>query len=208
MSNTTAVLRGYLQSALRDSTNVTWTSGEMDNAITRAVRDLWPRVARPLDPETYTQAMTSGTYVYSISSAIVQLNRVDWVDSDGNERGTLQGTWEVLGDMLNGTGKIHVHPAIVETGGTLYYRVAFGRYDTTTNYIPDEYIELIIAQASVVLLHYLKVDRARFLQWANTRQDQNTSTNELLEMINNAEQRAREVSASKYTWRKPVPGRQ
>lgn len=208
MANTTAVLRGYLQSALRDSSNATWTTTEMDNAIIRAVTTLYPRVVRPLAPESYTQALTAGTYFYALNSAIIQLNAVDWVDSDSNERGRLgPGTWEVLGDILGGTAKVHVSPSIADYGGTLRY-YGFGRYDTTTNYIPDEYINLVIAKAEVELLHYLKSDRARFLNWANTRQDQNISLNELLQAVNNAEQRAAMLDARTQTWRKPVAGRQ
>lgn len=205
MANTTAVLRGYLQSALRDSSNETWTTTEMDNAIIRAVRTLAPRVVRPLDPESYTQVLTAADYFYAIDAAIIQITSVDWIDSDGNERGRLKpGTWETVGDILLGVGKIHITPYIADTGGTLRYH-GYGRYDTTTNYIPDEYISLVIAKAEVELLHYMKSDRNRFLNWANSRQDQNVSVNELLQSINAAEQRARELEGRSFTWRKPSP---
>lgn len=205
MANNTATLRGYLQSSLRDTSNETWTTTEMDNAIIRAVRTLAPRVVRPLDPESYTQALTAGDYFYALDSAIYQLTSVDWVDADSNERGRLKpGTWETVGDVQNGAGKIHVSPYIADYGGTLRYH-GYGRYDTTTNYIPDEHINLVLARAEVELYHYLKSDRTRFLNWANTRQDQNVSLNELLQAINAAEQRERELSGKAFTFRKPVP---
>ena len=207
MANDAATLLGFLQSALRDSSNATWTTTEMNNAIALAVRTLAPRVVLPLDPESYTQALTAGDYFYSLSSAIVDLNRVDWVDSDGNERGELHpSTWEVVGDIIGGTAKIHVAPSIVDSGGTLRY-TGFGRYGVSSNQIPDDLVNLVIAKAEVELLHYLKSDRARFLQWQNTRQDQNVSVNELLQAINAAEQRVRELSASVYTFRRPKGGR-
>jgi hypothetical protein len=208
MANDAATLRGYLQSALRDTTNATWSTTEMDNAIARAVRTLYPRIAVPLDPETYTQTLTSGDYYYALNAAIVELNTVYWVDTNSDERGALQpGTWEVVGDTIAGTAKIHVHPRIADFGGTLRYH-GFGRYDLTTNKIPDDYVNLVIAKAEVELLHYLKNDRARFEQWLNSRQDQNVSVNELLTLINNAEQRADMLKSERQTFRKPKAGRQ
>lgn len=207
MANTAAVLLGYLQSAVRDTTNATWTTTEMNNAIARAVRELAPRIVRPLDPEATTTTLVEGTYFYSLPTGVTWVTALDLLDAAGEELGRMQpGTWETVGDLLGGSGKLHVHPNIVDGifGGTIRYH-GYGRYDVTTNYILDEHINLVIAKAEVTLLHHLKGDRARFLQWANTMQTQNTSLNEILETINNAEQRARELEGKSYTFRKPVP---
>src|SRR3990170_2940353 len=142
MANTAAVLNGYLTSALKDPSHATWTSSEKDTLILRAVAELYPNVTYALAPQSYTQALTSGTYFYSINAIIVKLTRVDWLDSGGVEMGALaDGTWEVTGDLEAGTAKIHVAPYIADTAGTLRYN-GYGRYNTTSVYIPEDYVNL------------------------------------------------------------------
>lgn len=211
MANDQATLRGYLQSAVRDSSNETWTTTEMNNAIDRAVRNLWPRVVRPVARSACEIEMVTETYYYNLPTGVLAIDVIVGYDSGGVPLGALQsGTWEIVGDVLGGSGQLHVHPAIVDGGlyDTLYGSPAYGRYDTSSNLIPDDYIELVVARAATSLLHALKADRARFLQWQNTDQNQNVSLNEMLELINNAEQRERELSGRTFSWRKPRPGRQ
>lgn len=207
MSNDLATLNALLDSRLRDTSDETWTSAEKNTLIQNAVRNLSPRIVRPLDPESYTQALTAGDYFYALNSAIVHLSRVDWLDADSEEMGPIRGElWEVVGNTLDGTAKIHVSPTIVDQGGTLRY-TGYGRYDTTTNYIPDDYVELVIAEASKEALKMLMQDRARFLQHGVTNQTQNISVTELVTMMNAAEQRAREERQRHITFRRPVMGR-
>lgn len=207
MANDLATLNGYLDLALRDSSDETWTSAEKNNALERAVRNLSPKVTRPLDPETYTQALTAGDYFYSLNSAIVYLSRVDLVDADSYEMGPLpDGSWEVVGDLLTGAGKIHVTPEVSDTEGTLRYN-GYGRYGTTANYIPDDYIDLVVSTAATDCIKKLLSDRAAFLQHGVTRQDQNISVTELVTMLNAFEQSMREKRSQFTTFRKPVPGR-
>ena len=223
-------LRGHLQSMVRDPDNEVWTEDEMDAALQRAVIGLYPRVASPLDPTAHTITLVSGTYYYHPPSSAVEIDRLEWVDTDGNERGELSvGSWEVKGDTLTGSAYIHVAPSIADSGGTLRVH-GVGRYrlvgtlslddglyldddlslddDSARDFLlPELHYEIVLNRAEVELLHYLKADRARFMQWQNTRQDQNVSVNELLQAINASEQRASATSSKWFTWRKPKPGR-
>ena len=292
MANTLATLNGLLDSALRDTSNETWTSAEKDALIERAVRNLYPRISFQLDPESYTHTLVSEDYFYPLKPEVMSISRVDLVESDGTERGPLRdGTWEMTGrvgvpkfavlttsangddiidtavahdfragdavrflSLTGGTGltvgttyyviagnlgsttlqvsttvggsaelfssditagtieganaKLHVSPTVVErwAGHTIRLN-GYGRYDTLYNYIPDDYIELVIAEASKEALKWLMQDRSRFLQNGTTRQDQSISVTELVTMLNAAEQRAREERSRWTTFRKPVPGR-
>jgi hypothetical protein len=209
VANDAATLNGYLDLALRDSTDVTWTSAEKDASIARAVRNLSPKVTRSLDPASYTLTLVAGTYYYSLNAAVVYLSRLDLVEADGTERGPLRdGTWETSGDLLTGAGKVHVSPTVVDKwDGSTLRCVGYGRYDVTTNYIPDDYIELVISIAAAELIKRLLADRSAFLQHGVTRQDQNISVTEMVTMLNAFEQAAREKKAAATTFRKPVPGR-
>jgi hypothetical protein len=260
--------------------------------IERAVRNLYPRIYRQLDPELFTTTLVAEDYFYALNPEILTVSRVDLVESDGTERGPLRdGTWELTGrigspkqsilstsaaadniidtflahdfrvndvvrfiSLSGGTGltvgttyyviagnlgsttlqvsttlggtavdfstditagtiegsntKIHISPSVVDkwAGHTIRFN-GYGRYDTVYNFIPDDYLELVIAEASKEALKWLMQDRARFLQNGNTRQDQSISVTELVTMLNAAEQAAREERSRWTTFRKPVPGR-
>ena len=209
MANDLPTLRQRLATQLRDETDVTWPTEEKDYLIGLAVRNLSPRIMRALDPEgaSCTQALTSADYIYALNTAIIHLARVDWIDSSGNERGPLTpGTWEVMGDPAEGTGKIHVSPTIVEAGGTLRYH-AWGRYDTVTNLIPDDHVPLVLAEARHEAYRRIGADRERFKQWINKNQVQNVSLNELLQLVSDARREADDQRAVRKTWTKPVPAR-
>mgnify|MGYP000025129607 FL=1 len=209
MANDAATLNGILDLALRDASDETWTSAEKDAAIARAVRNLSPKVTRPLDHSTYTLTLVAGTYFYSLNAAVVYLSRLDLVESDGTERGPLaDGTWETVGDLMTGAGKVHISPTVVDKwDGSTLRCVGYGRYDVSTNYIPDDYIDLVIATAATDLIKKLLADRAAFLQHGVTRQDQNISVTEMVTMLNAFEQSMREKRAQTTTFRKPVAGR-
>lgn len=202
-------LRQRLATQLRDEDDETWPTEEKDFLITLAVGDLAPRNMRALDPEAAacTQALTSGDYIYALDTSIIHLSRVDWVDSSSNERGPLDvGMWEVMGDPAYGTGKIHVSPGIVESGGTLRYH-GYGKYDLTTNLIPDSLVTMVLATARAEAYRRIGADRERFKQWIVKNQTQNVSLNELLQLVADARREADDQRAIRKTWTKPVPGR-
>lgn len=209
MSNTAAVLNGLLATQLRDTTYATWTSAEMDSLISQAVANLYPRIVIPLLPESYTQTLAKGVYSYAIPAAIVGIAAVDGIDSSLHEVGRLEGgIWRVEGNLMSGTAKIRIAPDYVDglAGGYIRY-TAYGRYDTVTNLIPDDYVKQVLAAARAEAYRRMGADRARYKQWSDSEPTLNTSINELVEMINDAQREADSWKATQKTWRRPVPGR-
>lgn len=210
MANDLATLSSKLATQLRDTGHDVWNSTEKDDLITWSVANLYPRFARYIDPSVVGAEITlvDGTYFYSVPSGVLEVSGLDWIDTDGDELGTLDGqAWQVTGDPFGGTLKIRVAPRIVEQGGTLRVH-GYGRYDTTTNLIPDDYVPLVLAQARSEAYLRMVGDRARFEQWLAREQTQNVSVNELEQMVNQAEGEALRLRATlPKTFRRPVPGR-
>lgn len=209
MANDLTTLNSYLDTALRDPSNVTWTGTDKDAALVRAVRNLSPKITRPLNPDDFSIVLAEGTYYYPIDSEILHVSRIYLTEVDGTQHGALSdGTWETVGDLSTGSGYLHISPVIVDNHDLWeIYVLGYGRYDTTTNLIPDDYIELVISTAAAELIKNLLAGRAQFKQTGVTRQDQNVSVTELVTMLNAFEQSAREKRAATTTFRKPVPGR-
>jgi len=211
MANNAAGLNAIIDLALRDASDETWTSAEKDAAIARAVRNLSPKIVRPIgwSDTNHSDLLVASTYYYALHTSMIYLSRVDLIESDGTERGPLpDGSWELTGDAILGTGTVHIAPWYVDrwAGSTIWYR-GYGVYDVTTNLIPDDYVDLVIAAASAELIRALVADRSRFLQNGVMRQDQTISVTELVTMLNAFEQVAREKKSATTTFRKPVPGR-
>jgi len=209
MANDTATLVTAVSSALRDTNNATWTTDDLDPLVGRAIASLFPRVQRPLIPASYTTTLVTLTYYYDISADIRSVSRLDIVDSDGNELGPLTpGTWEIAGDIRAGSGKLHLDPSIVEAwvGGTVRYN-GYGRYDGTTNLIPDDYVAYVVAHARAAAFEWLTADRVRFRQYLGADQTTNTSSNELYQLVSSAKRDVAEERSHIFTLRKPMPGR-
>lgn len=211
MSNNAAGLNAFLDAQLGDTTDTIWPSADKDNVIAWAVAGLWPRISRPFDPEAAASAnkvtLVSGTYFYSLPTGMLAVSRIDWLDTSGNEMGSLgNGSWEVTGGPLASTGKLHVSPAIADTGGTLRLH-GYGRYDVTTNLIPDDYVPLVLATARAELYRRTAGDRVRYQEWMSRQQVQNVSVNELLQFLSDADRDAARERAKYRTWQRPVPGR-
>ena len=203
MANNLATLNGYLDDMLDDGTDAVWTSTEKDNLINRAVARLWPNAPRPVDPTGVTVTLVSGTYYYPLGSTVLRVVRVDYIDSGSNEGGALAGhTWEVVGDATTGDAKLHVAPSIVEMGGTLRV-LGYGRYDTTTNLIPDEYVPFVLSFARAEAYRQLTAQRMKFKNWASRNQVQNISMNEMLQMIRMAEADAEKEADAIHLIRRP-----
>lgn len=203
MANDTATLRGLLDTQLGDTGHDTWGQTEKESLIQQAVADLAPRYARSLDPESTTITLVADDFFYALPSGVVEVHRVDRLNSDGDEAGVVgQGAWSVVGGS-----KLRVAPIVVEAGGTLRLH-GFGAYDTTTNYIPDMYVPLVLAMARAEAYRRVAGKRARFLQWQASSQQQDTTVNELLSLTQEAQSEAERLRVRLgRTWRRPVPAR-
>jgi hypothetical protein len=214
MTNTLEDMRARLRDQLADTEDETWNAGEKDDVLLWAVRKLNQRLNKPIDPEAAAASITlaTGDYFYAIDSSITQLVRVDYIDSDSSEQGPLTTGWEIVGDLIDGTAKLHVSPTIVEQGGTLRL-IAYGRYTLTTqtaaqtNAVPDDYVTLVLALSRAEAYRRLVSNRARFEQWQVSNQVQNISVNELLQMVSEADRQAEDEWMSLKRWQKPVMGR-
>ncbi len=212
MSNDLSHLSQELSLALRDTTFSVWDSKECDRFITWAVADLWPKISREFDPTlntiTLVPGTSPGTYYYTMPSGMLALSRVDLVDTNSKEMGPLApGLWEKVGPQ-NGTMKLHIAPVIVDQGGTVRL-LGYGRFDTTTNLIPDDYVPLVIAKAQHRALMRLFSNREQFVNWLGSNQVNNVTINEQVQMTREAAldvERLKKESNAKV-WMRPVPGR-
>jgi hypothetical protein len=209
LANNLATLSSKLATALNDTDHEAWLSTEKDDLVTWAVADLYPRFARGLDPESTTITLVAEDYFYSLPSGTVEVSSVDIVDLDGEEAGMVgQGAWSVVGDEW-GTQKIRIAPRVVEdhAGGTLRLH-GFGRYDTTTNLIPDHLVPLVLAMGRAEAYRRVAGERARFEQWQAASHEQDVTVNELLALTQEAVADVERLRArSKRSVRRPVPAR-
>jgi hypothetical protein len=209
MTNDLKTMRERLRQQLSDVDDATWDAGEKDDLLAWGIRRLNNKVPRPLDPETSTYQVTlvADTYWYSIPAAMNSIERVTIHDADGDEVGRITA-WESTGDIISGTGKIHVAPSLVEgyVGGTVWL-YGTGRYDLVTSLLPDDYVAALLAIARAEALRRLITDRARFKQWQVANQVQNISVNELIQTVNEADRAAAEEVALLKRWQMPVTAR-
>ena len=207
MANNLATLSSKLATALRDTAHTTWNSTEKDDLVTWAVASLYPRYVRSIDPTTTTIPLVSSTYFYALPTGVVEISNIDLYNAT-TEYGPLNGqAWQIAGDIYAGTGKLRLAPSFANTGDTLRLH-GYGIYDTTTNLIPDRLVPLISAKARSEAYRRMAGDRARYEKWATTNQKQNVSVNELILLINEADNEALRLDhVSGVTRRLPVPGR-
>lgn len=209
MANDLATMRERLRQQLSDVDDDTWDAGEKDDLLYWALRRLNAKVPRPLDPTVSAQQITlvADTYYYALDSGVRNVEKVLLYDADGDYVTTITA-WVVVGDLLNGTAKIHISPQVVDSYATgAVHLYASGNYDLTTNLIPDDYVAAVLSRARAEALGRLVADRARFKQWQVSNQVQNISVNELLQMVNSAEQTASEEEAFIKRWQMPVTAR-
>lgn len=204
MANTLAVLNGLLDTALRDTSDVTWSSDEKNQLIRQAVDDCPPR---PLKHDDASIDFVSGAYYHDLPAGVVSVSRIDIEDVNGDPAGSVSGgLWELIGDPLTGDAEIFVSPRLVERydGGTGHL-IGYGRYDTTTNLIPDDYIPFVLAHAKAAAYGAMASDRARFRNWETDEQPHNVSVNELVLLINDAQAERDRQAARIFRYRKPMP---
>jgi len=209
MPNNLATISSKLATALRDTDHETWNSTEKDDLVTWAVANLWggrPQIFRALDPTTTTVPLVDQTYFYAVPAGVMNVHALDLYNGT-DEYGRLEGDeWQLVGDPYSGM-KIRVAPHVAATGYTLRVH-GIGRYDVTTNLIPDDFMPLVLAIGRAEAYRRIAGDRARFEQWLASNQTQNMSVNELLQMIDDADRIAARERASVRVQAHPVPGRQ
>jgi hypothetical protein len=215
MTNNAAGLHDYLVTALRDTTYATWATDEMDDLIRWSVRRLFPRFARPFDGTSASASgvtLTALTYSYALPTDMLAVSRIDLYNSDGELLGPVDGhTWEVTGYALNGAGKLHISPQIVDNyvGGSVRCH-GYGAYSLSTaaSYITDDFVPLVLARARAEAYRRVGADRERFKAWLARNQSQNVSINELLQMINEADNEVLRLERdTARTYMKPMAGR-
>ena len=205
--NNLATLTWDMALELRDTTFSTWDSREMARLLVWAAAGAWPHLSRELDPTTQTITLVASTYFYALPVGMLSVSRVDYVDSNSNELGPLrQGSWGTEGDPLGGTAKLHVAPGIVATGGSLRLQ-GYGRYDLTTNYPLDDYVPLILAMARVEALRRMVGNRAQTENYISTSPMQNITVNEIVIMLNEANQEVVRLRSRLRKWQRPTLAR-
>lgn len=207
MANNLATLNGKLATALRDTTYAVWATGEMDDLITWSVSRLWPRFARPILPSSASITLVADTTYYNLPSGVLTASRADYYDSDSNEIGPISGRhWEIVGDPLTGSGQLHIANALTQNAGSLKLH-GYGRYDTSTNLIPDEVVPLVLARARGEAYRRVAASRSKYEEWLTHNQMNDTSVNELILLINEADSETNKLEKQFKTWQKPVAGR-
>lgn len=210
MSNNAAYFNSALQLALHSTwaTGDTWTTAEIDAIVAWAVLNLFPRYSRPLDPETTTVTVVADDYYYALPTGVLAVSRVDRYNSDGVDFGPVYGTaWELVGDAQAGTGKLHIGAGFADAGDVLHLH-GYGRYDVTTNLVPDNLVPLVLARSRAEAYRRVASDRERFKAWLSRNQTQDTSVNEMMQMMADADADARRTEAmTPRVWQKPVRGR-
>lgn len=208
MANDLATLSSKLATQLRDIDHEVWRGFEMDDLIKWSVASLWPQFARYLDPSNAAQEITlvAETYFYTLPVGMMSVHTAERFDGT-EEYGPISGqAWQVVGDPIMGTAKFRVAPIIAEQGGKVRLH-GYGRFDTSTNTIPDDYVPLVLAQARAEAYRRMGADRTQFKQWQVKNPVQNITINELLLEINEADAEINRWRQSLMTWKRPVPGR-
>ena len=202
MANNLATLRTQLSLKLRDATNATWSTGELDDILTQRAAQLWPRVGVNLTTDFTTIPYQESN---SLPATFRSVHRVDVLDVTGLMEYTMPaGTWELRGTP--GAYTLFVNRNYVLSGKTM--RVfGYGVYDLVTTLPDDRFVPLILAQSASEALRRLIPDRAQFKKWLTRNQEQNVSVNELILMVNEADAEAEKLYQRAWTWKKPVPGR-
>ena len=201
MANDLGTLNTMLATSLRDPSNDTWDSDELDNLLTWACARIWPKVAR--------RARESVTLVddqeqYELSD-LAEINRVDLLDSDGNLlRPLAGGTWEFWGDGEEVGGTLFINRRLADATNSLRVH-GWAPYDLNENPPKDRHVQLVLALARAEACRREVARRVNFTDWQAVNQVQNISVNELVLMVNEADSEARLLFQELKTWRRPSP---
>lgn len=196
-------LKPELETALRDTDNEIWSTTELDTILGFALEQV-NRVRRRSVRDTITLVADQSEYTLT---NVYTVTRIDLLDSDNKLiRILAPGTWEVWGNNDESGQTIYINPAFAVEPYKIRVH-GYGPYDYTTN-TPDEHMQAaIMALARAEALRRLAGDRARFRQWAQTNPRGDTSVNELLGTINEADAEAQRLLSSIKLIQRPTVGR-
>ena len=201
MANDLATLTTRLSTQLRDSSNATWAATELNQILTEAAHQVWPRVAKPVR-EIVTLADDDDQYTLT---TVAEVSRVDLLDEDDMLLMTLPGgSWELWNDGETLGGTLWLSTLYATTGRTLRVH-GYAPYNLSSTLPSDRVATLIQAIARLEALTRMIADRARFENWATRNQKENVSVNELTQMVAVANADVTRLRNQLKTWRRPVP---
>lgn len=193
-----------LETALRDTTNSVWGATEIDDILAIAL-DETNRV-RPMSVRD-TIALIDDDDTYVLTN-VYEVFRVDLLDS--NDKLVMpmpQGTWEVWGDNQTAGQTLYINPRYARDGYSLrVHGYAPYTYSGSTN-PPTQVQAAILALARAEALRRVATERSRFEQYATANPRSDTSVNELLMQISEAEAEAQRLLSNIRIIKKPTAGK-
>lgn len=203
MPNDLATMKTALATQLRDTTNATWTAAELGDLLTWATSMVFQDRPRSVT-ESVTLADDDDQYTLS---TVQDVFRVDILDADGVLFMSVPtGAWELWSDGQSDSPTLYINPRYARTGWTLRVH-GYAPYDLSTNYPPDRMVPLLLAVARAEALRRELGRRARFENWAQSNPINNTSVNEMTQMLNEADAEAERLRRQLRIIHKPKPGR-
>jgi hypothetical protein len=196
-------MRTSLARALRDTSNATFSTAELDDLINEgidALGDLQPR-------EVVIEVGTISTGVYSYAlSGVSLVYRVDIHTSAGTYRATIphgvgegpNSGWEIHGGVL------YLPPSWTLTAGDRIIAFGYAAYtqlsaSTATTDLSTSGVFAVITYAQAEALERLVADRAKFQQW---QADSNNTDVSLMQIGSIAAQAARRWDAQRQRMRR------
>lgn len=162
-------LRTKLALELRDPTNATFSTGELDDAINLGIEDLG-RV-RPREVVTTAGTVAAGVFTYALTD-FTNVYRVDLYTSAGEFRATIP---HGIGDGPNSgwethAGVLYLPPSWPLQAGDTLRAFGYAAYtqlsaDSSTTDLDTTGIAAVMMFCKAELYDRLTVDRAKFQQW-------------------------------------------
>jgi hypothetical protein len=140
---------------------------------------------------------------------VYEVFRVDLLDPDGKMVMPLpHGTWEIWGDNQTSGQTLYVNPRYARDGYSLrVHGYAPYTFSGSTN-PPSQVQAAILALARAEALRRVTTERSRFEQYATANPRSDTSVNELLQQISEAQAEAERLLRDIRIIKKPTYGRQ
>lgn len=190
---TLATLRTYVAQDLRDPTNATFSTGEVDDLINQGIDALAAFYPREIVQTIGTVATDVFTYAVTDFKNIF---RIDVYKSDGDYRATLphgygdgpNSGWELHGGVL------YIPPSWPLVAGDTLRAFGYGAYtelsaSTQTTDVDASGIWAIRVFAQSEAFQRLMNDRAKFQQWQSDANNTDVSLVQLATVMNQARSR-------------------
>ena len=187
-------LRTTVARRLRDSSNTTWTTAELDDLINQAIdeiADFYPR-----EIVTTIGTVSAGVVSYAASS-YTNIYRLDIYTSAGSYRTTFphgiggaNSGWELHG------GIVYLPPSYSYTAGDTLKAWGYGRYvqlaaSTSTTDLDQSGIWALVSYCQAEGLQQLVNDRAKFQQWQSNTNNTDVTALALAQLASAAQNRWR-----------------